>query len=277
MKIHVLGYKGMLGRYVYTYLKSKKYDVAGISRSHIDITTYTESELPSVLFHMGCVKNDVIINCIGTIKPMVDKYGTLNAIKVNSLFPHVLANVCEKEGYKMIQISSDCAYNGNKGLYNENDPHDCTDVYGKTKSLGEPENCTVVRTSIIGEEIGTNRSLLEWIKLMKDETINGYTNHYWNGLTCLHVAEIFETIIFNNLYWKGVRHVFSPNILNKAEIIYAVSDAYDLNISINAIEAPSKCDRTMTTIYNDIKFNIPTIEEQIQEQRDFYPILSEIY
>ena len=170
-----------------------------------------------------------------------------------------------------------CVFSGKDGLYNENDPHDCTDVYGKTKSLGEPENCTVVRTSIIGEEIGTNRSLLEWIKSMKDKTANGYTNHYWNGLTCLHVAEIFETIIFNNLYWKGVRHVFSPNILNKAEIIYAVSDAYDLNISINAIEAPSKCDRTMTTIYNDIKFNIPTIEEQIQEQRDFYPILSEIY
>jgi len=277
MKIHVLGHKGMLGRYVYTYLKSKHYDVTGLSRDDFDVTSYTDSELQMELYYKGYEKDDVVINCIGTIKPMVDKRGVLNAIEVNSLFPHILANACESEGYKMIHITSDCTFSGKDGSYNEKSLHDCTDVYGKTKSLGEPENCTVVRTSIIGEEIETNRSLLEWIKSMKDKTANGYINHHWNGLTCLSVAETFETIIFNNLYWKGVRHVFSPNILNKAEIIYAVSDAYGLNISINAIEAPSKCDRTMTTIYNDIKFNIPTIEEQIQEQRDFYPILSEIY
>jgi dTDP-4-dehydrorhamnose reductase len=142
----------------------------------------------------------------------------------------------------------------------------------------------VVRTSIIGEEIGQGRSLIEWIKSMKDKDANGYYNHNWNGLTCLMAAEIFETIIANNLYWKGVRHVFSPNTLNKAELVFAVSDAYDLNIRIKPVEAPSKCDRSLATIYNDkefvtmsVAFNIPPIEEQIQEQRDFYPILSKIY
>jgi len=279
MKIYVLGHKGMLGRYVYTYLKSKGHFVVGISRDELDVTSYSEPQLRAVLFHKKLKKDDAIINCIGTIKPMVDKHGTLNAIKVNSLFPHILANVCEKEGYKMIHITTDCVFSGKDGQYTENSLHDCTDVYGKSKSLGEPENCTVVRTSIIGEEIGTSRSLLEWIKSMKDKTANGYTNHYWNGLTCLQVAKVFEDIIVNNKYWHGVRHVFS-NTVNKYELLNTVCWIYGLNIDVNPTEAPTKCDRSMATIYNErqhimsnIVLDIPNLETQIFNQLEFYPIL----
>jgi dTDP-4-dehydrorhamnose reductase len=273
MKILVLGYKGTLGRYVYTYLKSKNYDIIGLSRENLDVSDYDEGHLRAVFLHKSLKKNDVIINCIGAIKPMVDKYGTLNAIKINSLFPHLLSNGCEKDGHKMIHITTDCVFSGNDGLYNENSPHDCIDVYGKTKSLGEPANCTVVRTSIIGEEIDTSRSLLEWIKSTKDKTANGFTNHKWNGLTCLQVAKVFEEIIKNDYFWKGVRHIHSPNIFTKLEIVQTVSDIYDLNITLNPVEAAVKCDRTMSTIYNDIKFDIPDIKTQIKEQYEYKPIL----
>lgn len=279
MKIYVLGHKGMLGRYVYTYLKSKGHITVGISRDEFDAASYTEVQLRAVLFHKKLNNGDVIINCIGTIKPMVDKHGTLNAIKVNSLFPHLLANVCEKEGYKMIHITTDCVFSGNDGQYKETSLHDCTDVYGKSKSLGEPENCTVVRTSIIGEEIGTSRSLLEWVKSMKGKTANGYTNHFWNGLTCLQVAKVFEDIIVNNKYWNGVRHVFSDDY-TKCALLNTISRIYELGITVNSVEAPTRCDRTMSTtfntrenIMNSIRFDIPNLETQIIEQRDFYPIL----
>lgn len=268
MKVYVLGYKGMLGRYVYIYLKSKNFDVIGLTRNDIDAdkSTYNEPLLKSILFHKGFKKDDVLINCIGTIKPMVDKYGTLTAIKVNSLFPHLLANVCKKEGYKMIHITTDCVFSGKDGFYNENSPHDCIDIYGKSKSLGEPTNCTVIRTSIIGEEVGQSRSLLEWVKSMNGKTANGYTNHNWNGLTCFQVAKIFEDIIVNNKYWLGVRHIFSPNIMNKFELVSAIADIYDLDIEVVPTEAATKCDRSLSTIHCDITFEIPDIEAQIQEQ-----------
>ena len=269
MKVYVFGYKGMLGRYVYSYLKLKNYDAVGITRNEIDAAEYSEEELRALLFHNGFKKDDVIINCMGTIKPQVDKFGTLPAIKINSVFPHHLSNVCEKEGYKMIHITTDCVFSGKDGLYKENSPHDCTDVYGKTKSLGEPSNCTVMRTSIIGEEIGQSRSLIEWIKSMKDKSANGFTNHNWNGLTCLQVAKVFENIIADNKYWKGVRHIFSPNILTKYELVKTVSNIYDLDIKVVPVEAVGKCDRSMSTIYDDYKFDIPTIEEQIIELRDY--------
>jgi dTDP-4-dehydrorhamnose reductase len=268
MKIYVLGYKGMLGRYVYSYLKSEGHFTIGVSRNEMDVTKLLSAEalLKTELFNKFLRKGDIIINCIGTIKPQVDKLGTLTAIQVNSIFPHILANACESKGYKMLHITSDCTFSGKDGNYNENSPHDCTDVYGKTKSLGEPSNCTVVRTSIIGEEIDTQRSLIEWVKSQDGKSINGFTNHRWNGLTCYQTAKIFEDIIRNNKYWNGVRHIFSPNTLNKYELVSAIIDVLNLNINVAPVEAPIKCDRSLSTIYTDITFEIPDIHTQIQEQ-----------
>lgn len=262
----------MLGRYVYTYLKSKNYNVVGVSRDTLDASVFNEQQLRQALIYKGVKKDDVIINCMGTIKPQVDKLGNVTAIKVNSLFPHYLANVCEQNGYKMIHITTDCVFSGNDGLYTELSPHDCTDVYGKTKSLGEPNNCTVVRSSIIGEEVGQSRSLIEWVKSMKDKSANGYINHRWNGVTCLQMAKVFESIISSNKYWNGVRHIFSPEIVNKYELVQMISDVYGLNIHLTPVDAPIKCDRSLSTIHSEKFIHIPSIKEQIEEQHNYFKL-----
>ena len=155
-KIIILGSTGMLGRYIERYFLDQDMPIVALSRKDFDASVVSEFELSRKLF-----PSSVVINCIGLIKPQVDKYGTLEAIKVNSAFPHKLANVCKKIGSKCIHITTDCVYSGSKGAYIEDDVHDASDIYGKTKSLGEPRNCTVIRTSIIGEEVHQTRSLLE--------------------------------------------------------------------------------------------------------------------
>lgn len=270
MKVYVFGFTGMLGRYVYTYLKSKNYDAVGISRETIDASVFNEQQLKSALSYKGFRKGDIVINCMGTIKPQVDKLGVVTAIKVNSLFPHYLANICEQEGYKMIHITTDCVFGCNGEKNTEELPHDCTDVYGKTKSLGEPNNCTVVRSSIIGEEVGQSRSLIEWVKSMENKSANGYTNHYWNGVTCLQMAKVFEIIISSNKYWIGVRHIFSPEIVNKYELVQMISDIHGLNVHLTPVEAPTKCDRSLSTIYTDTDIYIPPLKEQIEEQFNYF-------
>ena len=45
MKIYVLGYKGMLGRYVYSYLISQGLDVVGLSRADIDVRDLDKTQL----------------------------------------------------------------------------------------------------------------------------------------------------------------------------------------------------------------------------------------
>lgn len=272
-KIFVLGASGMLGRYVSKYLQSIGWYIIEIGRKELDANTVTNLATTILACEsIGIEKGDIVINCIGTIKPMVDKLGDFNAIQVNSIFPRLLAKYCELIEAEMIHPTTDCVYTGNKGSYDENDKYDVGDVYGMSKALGEPNNCSVIRTSIIGEEVGQGRSLVEWVKSSADSTIFGYTNHYWNGITCLEFAKICDHIIEEGLMWKGTRHIHS-NVLNKKELVQTISDVYDLNITVTPKEVEIPCDRSMSTIPENKEFldslEIPSLEEQIKEMKEF--------
>lgn len=273
-QIIILGSSGMLGKYLFKYFNSKGYSVVGINRDVIDASKMTELRLRAILeSDLKISSNDVIINCMGTIKPRVDALGDLNAIQVNSVFPRVLANVCENLGIKLIHPTTDCVYTGSKGSYNENDKYDVSDVYGMSKAMGEPNNCTVIRTSIIGEEVGQGRSLVEWVKSSANKTVNGFTNHYWNGVTCLQFAKICEEIINNNLFWDGIKHIHS-NTLNKLELVQTLSSIYNLNITVTPMETEFMCDRSMSTIHDTLDYiKVPSLEEQIKEMKEFSSIL----
>lgn len=271
MKIFVLGSKGMLGRYLVKYL-SQYYKVIEINRDIIDASKETIETLSEKLkdkIHNG----DTVINCMGAIKPRVDQLGDLNAIQVNSVFPRVLANFCSDIGANLIHPTTDCVYSGLKGNYNENDKYDVSDVYGMSKAMGEPQNCTIIRTSIIGEEIGQSRSLVEWVKSNANNNVFGFTNHFWNGVTCLQFSKICKKIIDNHMFWKGTKHIFS-NSLTKKELVETISEAYGLNITVTPKETEVMCDRTLSTINTLNKdLNIPLLKDQILEMRDFSEIL----
>ena len=274
MKVCILGTSGMLGKYVEKHFESLNYEVISINRDIIDASSVSENYLKFIFTSLGLSKDDVIINCIGTIKPRIDALGDLNGILVNSVFPRIIANVCESMEINLIHPTTDCVYSGLKGSYDENDKYDVSDVYGMSKAMGEPSNCTVIRTSIIGEEVGQGRSLVEWIKSSANTTVNGFTNHFWNGITCLQFAKVCEQIIKTDNFWKGIKHLHS-NTLNKQELVSVVSDVYRLNITVIPKETPSKCDRSMSSIHQENldSFKIPTLKEQIIEMKEFSKIL----
>lgn len=268
MKIVVLGHTGMLGRYVSKYFKSEGYEVLNLSRKEIDASNIKKYELRAKLFNLGIKSTDVIINCIGMIKQRSDA-SDLDFVMVNSAFPLMLADACEKDGIKLIHPTTDCVYDGLEGGYDENSEHTATDVYGMSKSLGEPKNATTIRTSIIGDEISNKKSLVEWVKSNKDQTVFGYTNHHWNGVTCLQFAKICKHIIDNNLYWNGVRHITSPSSVTKEELVNMISNAYNLNITVTPKETDTLCDRSLSTI-NTTNIDVPELIIQVNDMKDFY-------
>ena len=275
MKIFVLGYKGMLGRYVYDYFY-KDYEVIGIARDILDASKATNEVLRHTIFRNLVKEGDVLINCMGVIRPHgMDGAERASTIMVNSIFPNLLADICEEKGCKLIHVSTDCVFSGADGNYTEKSPHDPVDVYGMTKSLGEPSNCTVIRTSIVGEEVGTSKSLIEWVKSQEGKTINGYTNHHWNGVSCHQLAKVFEDIIKYNKFWKGVRHIYSPRSVTKYELVQMIIKTHSLNIEVTPFETETKCDRTLSTVYMGMNhsdtFNIPDIMSQLEEQKDNPP------
>ena len=274
MKIVVLGKNGMLGRYVYTYFKTCGYETIGVTRKDVEVGEVDRVVLAEYFTSLELGEGDVVINCMGVIKPRVDELGVLNAININSVLPHVLEDVLTDMGVNLIHPTTDCVFDGLKGQYDEDHPHNVTDIYGRTKSLGEPEKSTVIRTSIIGDEVNQGRSLVEWIKSNKGKTVNGFTNHQWNGVTCLEFAKICQQIIEKDLYWEGVRHVFSPTSVNKLELTSMISEVYGLDMTINPFETTVMCDRSMTTKYDDASVVVKELKGQIIEMYDYFKILS---
>lgn len=255
MKVAVLGSSGMLGGMVTKYLKVVGHNVTEHSRvngfnvllpTDCDVTDGCALCLLDELFLDN--KPDYIVNCIGTIKPMFTPDYLADAIYTNAIFPRLLADWCNQENIKLIHITTDCVFSGQKGKYTEEDKHDALDDYGKSKSLGEPANCMVLRTSIIGPEFdGNKRSLLEWLFSQNGKEINGYTNHLWNGVTTLELAKLINLIMKRDLYGEEVFHLHSEDI-TKNDLLSLYRDVFALDIKINAVEVKDVCDRTLRSV-----------------------------
>jgi len=266
-RIGIFGASGMLGAYVEAYLRQHDFDVVTFSRS--DVIT----EPNGLLTRLESMGADPlwIINCVGVIKPQVAEQGAAETIRVNSFFPHILARVAGDLGHHVLHITTDCVFSGATGNYVETSPHDEVDIYGRTKSLGEPESCMVIRTSIIGEERFHKRSLIEWTKSQAGKEVRGFTNHTWNGVTCLEFAKIAHRLIEAGTTWHGVRHVFSPTAVNKLELLGLIDTAFGLGLTVKPFETPAPCFRTLATNYPDIirQCRVPELSVQLRELRSF--------
>lgn len=270
MKIVILGATGMLGHKVTEVLRNKYgQKIVALAAKNSDKINSVENSFPfNALVNKISLPErfDYVINCIGIIKPFVEKSGHLKVMEVNSIFPYKLAKYCEEQNSKLIHITTDCVFSGKKGHYTEEDIHDAKDIYGRSKSMGEPKNCMVLRTSIIGEEKYNNVSLVEWAKSQKGKIVKGFTNHFWNGVTTKKYGEICIDIIENDLYEKGIFHIFSSNDITKKELLFILDRKFNLDLTVEEEEADTPIDRTLRTIKNlNSKLSIPSIQEQIQE------------
>ena len=277
-KLIILGGNGMLGNYIKKYFqKYSSLNIKYTNRQTFDAFNDDIFKLETILKEDLCI-NTLVFNAIGVIPQSSKNYQITQKhfIKVNKEFPHNLSALCNKYNSTLIHPSTDCVYSGLKGNYNENDIHDEINPYGQTKSLGEPKNCTVIRTSIIGEEVNNFRSLVEWIKSNKNNNINGFLNHYWNGITCLQYAKIIEHMINNNIFWKGVRHIFSPRTVSKYELCDMINNIYKLNIKIDKYKT-GEVNKSLSSVYEENNlFNIPDLNQQIIEMNEFSNILYNI-
>ncbi len=229
----------------------KNFPYNKVDKFHIfDVLNFKDKELNEL------VKNyDFIINCIGIIKPEINISNTIslkNAIFINSVFPNLLADTTLNKKIKIFQIATDCVYSGRLGKYNEKSEHDDTDIYGVTKSLGEikKKNFFNLRTSIIGREYSSKKSLLEWFLNHKNKsTLNGFENHYWNGLTTITFGEIIYTIIENNLKIPNTFHIVPKDTINKYDLLQIFNKKFNTKYKIEKFRTQKKIDRSLKTVY----------------------------
>lgn len=268
----VIGSNGMLGYAVEEYFARQNYKVTGITRADFDIAREHVEILEGTLGNV-----DIVINCAGVIKPRIAAMSVEDVMRVNAVFPRNLAKLCKARGIPCFHITTDCVYSGKKGQYTEWDYFDADDLYGMSKNAGETAECMVLRTSIIGEEYGQSRSLLEWAKSQAGKKVSGFVNHLWNGVTTVYLAEIIENLVTNNLYREGIFHIHSPNTITKYELLSIFNDAYKLSLTITSAKAPQPCDRSLSSNYSfSHQLVTKTIAQQVNEMKLFFSEVEDI-
>jgi dTDP-4-dehydrorhamnose reductase len=264
--IAVIGSGGMLGLAVAEHFRRRGDRVVALSRAEYDIARDPLERLERLLD--GCT---AAVNCAGVIKPRIAGTPIEDVLKVNAIFPRNLAKLCDRAGRPLVHVTTDCVYSGRKGRYTEDDPFDAEDVYGLSKNAGDAADCMVLRTSIIGEERGQQRSLLEWARGQAGRPVNGFTNHRWNGVTTLHLAEIVAQILDEQRFRKGLFHVHSPQIVTKLELLELIDAAYELKLQIQPAAAPEPCDRSLASIHRlSAEVAVKPLARQLAELRRFF-------
>lgn len=190
------------------------------------------------------IRPDVVVNCIGVVKQLPLAKDPVVSISVNALFPHLLARACANSGTRMIHIGTDCVFSGEKGNYLESDLPDATDLYGRTKSLGEVDapHCVTLRTSIIGHEISGRHGLIEWF-LAQEGSVRGFARAVFSGLPTVELADVVADRVLPNERLRGLYHVSAAPI-SKYELLRLVKERYGKKIRIERDEAFT-CDRSL--------------------------------
>jgi len=285
-KIAVIGTQGMLGSTVCRYFTEKNYQVleinsSGATQSNNKVTKFdiTQDNLNELEKDLSDI--DFVVNCAGLIKHKIDKNSLTsinNLIKINSLFPFELSKLSHKINFKIIQPATDCAYSGLKGNYTETDAKDPVDLYGYSKVLGEhiDMNLLTLRCSLIGRELSTKLEFLEWVLSQSPEnSLSGFTNHYWNGVTTLAFAKIVSGLIESEKFTPGTFHVLPKDSVSKFELANIISINFGMTgTNMTQSQSPKAINRTLATnfeqfnsdLWNAAGYNeAPTISEMVKE------------
>lgn len=245
MRILVLGASGMLGNAMVRVLSEDAHHaVYGTLRSEGSRRYFKETSnlnfvsgvdagdfdvLASV---MAQIRPDAVINCIGLVKQLAAANDPLVALPINSILPHRLARLCDLLKARLVHVSTDCVFSGLKGMYTEDDRPDATDIYGRTKLMGEVDypHAITLRTSIIGHELGSRHGLVEWF-LAQGGSVEGYRKAIFSGLPTYELARVVREEVLPRPSLSGLYHVASQPI-SKFDLLELVNRQYGKGVTI---------------------------------------------
>lgn len=256
--ILVFGAGGLLGSHICNNFPK---DTIGATHQDIDITQQYRLRK-----FINQIRPDVIINCAGIVRqstvPISYRYF------VNSKGPHYIAQLCDELDIRMIQVSTDCVFDGKRGYYSESDTAEPMDMYGSTKLRGEvtKKPHLTVRSSFIGLPDPKERGLASWLVSQREKTVNGHNKVWWNGVTVDYLASILVDIAYSQI--TGLRHIYGETV-TKCQVLEILNSVYDLGCKIIPVDEPNK-DMTLTTNFNDIPLHVEkgSLLQQVWEMKE---------
>lgn len=282
-KVLVIGASGMLGNAVFRHLSQRgNLEVIGSVRSasalsylpsdlHGNIRTGIDALNSDDLIDLfGQEQPDTVVNCVGLVKQLAAADDPLLVLPINSLLPHRLARLAATIKARLIHISTDCVFDGQKGNYRESDFADAQDLYGRSKLLGEVDypHAITLRTSIIGRELNSTHGLVDWF-MSQSGSVKGFSKAIFSGLPTVELSRVIADYVLPNPQLHGLYHVSAAPI-SKLDLLALVAEAYGLDTRL-VPDDKLVIDRSLDSsrFRQATGYNPPFWPELIKVMRDF--------
>jgi len=270
-RVLILGSTGLIGHQVHNYLKNnggyELYNIAYRGKLQENTILIDAREENSLIKRIVGIKPKYIVNCIGVLIGGSNK-DPENAIFLNAYMPHRLARLADEIGAKLIHISTDCVFSGDKKEpYIETDEKDGRGVYAKSKGLGEIVNNKhlTLRTSVVGPELKTDgEELFHWFMSQQGD-ISGFTKAIWSGVTTIELAKAVKWAIDNNII--GLYHVTNNKSINKYELLKLFKKYVKKNVGISPVDGKN-VDKSFIDTRLLMDYEIPSYEQMVSDMID---------
>lgn len=250
MKVLVVGVGGMLGNGLARVLPAEGVEVYGAARGPFSAESFPRlspdhyvriadvQDLDALRALLARLRPDAVINAVGVVKQLANADDPLVALPINALLPHQLARLCGETGARLVHVSTDCVFDGARGHYTEADRPDATDLYGRSKLLGEVDypHAITLRTSLVGHELGSCHSLIDWF-LAQAGPVYGFTRAVFSGVTTVEFARVLARHVLPNPELRGLYHLSAAPI-SKDALLRILAEVYGKSIEILPKDEP---------------------------------------
>ena len=246
MRILILGVSGLIGHKLLQEL-SVNFEVFGTLHKQKNqygkiplfngqniIESIDVNEFDNLIEIFKSVNPDVILNCVGITKRKINKNSPVDAISINSVFPHLLAKWADENQKRIIHFSTDCVFDGKIGNYSETSLTTAQDLYGRSKALGEInyQHTLTIRSSFIGQELFDKTELLDWFLSQSGKQIKGFTNTFYSGVSTLYMARVVKDIIQNYPKLNGLYQLAPESPISKYDLLGIANKVFQVNVDI---------------------------------------------
>ena len=295
MRILVTGASGLLGLNL-ALETAREHQVFGTVNTHaigneaFDVIQNNLLVPGSVERLLDATHPDWVINCAALADLDACEADPALARKSNTELPAELATHVARGGARLVHISTDAVFDGQRGGYTEEDSPNPLGIYAQTKFQAElavaatnPE-AIVARVNLFGWSLSGRRSLAEFFfnNLRDGNLVMGFTDIYFCPLLVNDIAGIFIKMLDKGL--AGLYHVVSRDSMTKYDFGVTIARRFGLNAELiapksvldsglKAVRSPNltlKVDKLIQALAEDL----PTISTGID---GFYKLYQQNY
>lgn len=269
--ILITGASGLLGTSLVTLAREQGRKVAGLYRRHpvqIPGADLLPADLtdPATTYRLfEELKPAAVIHCAAATNVDWCEQQPEATYAINVTASRIIAEIAARANARMLYISTDSVFDGERGHYAETDSPAPLNIYAQTKLHGEQTVlagnplAAVARINLYGWNTQPKQSLAEWIlgQLVLGNVVPGLTDTIFCPILANDLAQVLLAMVDQEL--AGLYHVVGSEPVSKYEFARRLAAAFGFDpakvLPVRMIEVGLKAPRPRNTSLNTEKIS----------------------